>query len=751
MDLHYFSDEDFHGSLKRFFKELGIPVSYIAVDPTTAGEILENTYKPNNPAHQLMDDVYVLGMVDDAAFKKQTDDLHPELREKAGKDCEGLLIFGVTLNSDKDRLPARGHMFEITRAFNREFHYMPVVVVFKYQQYISFANCERTAYDQKWREGEKVGRVSLLKDVDTRQPHTGHLEILQLMVIMRKGKGAITSFEGLYQYWREVLSISTLSKDFYKKLSDWYFWAVENITFPKDAKKDKDGKYSISVLRLITRLIFIWFMKEKGLIPPKLFEKDEMSSYLNDLSDNESTYYKAILQNLFFATLNTPIRERKFRTEKRCRKGWNKDFGDHHVYRHHKLFRPEADWKELFVEMPFLNGGLFDCLDNKRQGIYVDGFSATQKHQPVVPNLLFFAPKKQNKEYGVNLNKTYSTSKEKYELSGIIHILKSYKFTIAENTPLEQEIALDPDLLGIVFESLLAYYNPETQATARKQTGSFYTPREIVEYMVSESLKAYLENSLTDYYRNKLRSRASTPLSQADILGKTKPVQTRLAVNVKKLSSEEISSIRQKLGLLFDYNCLENPFNPEETRVLIKAVSKVRILDPACGSGAFPMGILDKMVYLLSKLDKDNTLWKILQIENIDELLQEVEADIKTAKNISIRDIREQTVAQLKERKKQIPKEFARNIQQPNFTRKLYLIRDCIYGVDIQDIAVLICKLRFFISLLVDTVVSRYKENWDIKPLPNLETKFVAANTLIDIKGQLPLKPESVTNLEEKN
>ncbi len=67
-------------------------------------------------------------------------------------------------------------------------------------------------------------------------------------------------------------------------------------------------------------------------------------------------------------------------------------------------------------------------------------------------------------------------------------IFDSYKFTIEENTPVEEEVALDPELLGKVFENLLASYNPDTKTTARKKSGSFYTLREIVDYMVDEAL-----------------------------------------------------------------------------------------------------------------------------------------------------------------------------------------------------------------------------------------------------------------------
>ena len=108
-----------------------------------------------------------------------------------------------------------------------------------------------------------------------------------------------------------------------------------------------------------------------------------------------------------------------------------------------------------------------------------------------MPNELFFS-----EPQSVNLNAVYDTKNSQYTVRGLIHILNRYKFTIAENTPIEEEVALDPELLGQVFENLLAAYNPETGTTARKQTGSFYTPREVVNYMVDESLIAYLKNTL---------------------------------------------------------------------------------------------------------------------------------------------------------------------------------------------------------------------------------------------------------------
>ena len=180
--------------------------------------------------------------------------------------------------------------------------------------------------------------------------------------------------------------------------------------------------------------------------------------------------------------------------------------------------------------IPFLNGGLFECLDapskeDATQILRVDGFSDRNDNPLYVPNELFFSD-----ERTVDLNAAYGTREKRHKVRGLIHILSSYKFTIAENTPIEEEVALDPELLGKVFENLLAAYNPETEATARKQTGSFYTPREIVNYMTDESLIAYLKNELITYSESQRTFSVTTPPSQLDFTKKADPVQRELDV-----------------------------------------------------------------------------------------------------------------------------------------------------------------------------------------------------------------------------
>ncbi|MBK9509762.1 MAG: N-6 DNA methylase [Cytophagaceae bacterium] len=399
-----------------------------------------------------------------------------------------------------------------------------------------------------------------------------------------------------------------------------------------------------------------------------------------------SKYYRAILQNLFFATLNQPCKQRDFRAD-------GKHQNVTQLMRYKSYFKDPEYFVELMeAKVPFMNGGLFECLDKPhetlkgKQGgdriIYVDGFSDRADNDLLVPDFLFF-----DADEEVDLSKDYGTTKyKKSKTRGLITILKSYKFTITENTPIDEEVALDPELLGKVFENLLASYNPETKTTARKQTGSFYTPREIVDYMVDESLIGYLKTNLT-------------------------------------LEAEDLD---EKLHQLVSYSGI-NPFENDEStpKAIIRALDKCTILDPACGSGAYPMGILQKMVHILHKIDPKNTEWKNRQLRRVDNAITELEQLDDTS-------LRESTIRELEAQKADIEESFANN--ELDYGRKLYLIENCIFGVDIQPIATQISKLRFFISLVVDQKVETAKDNFGVRPLPNLETKFVAANTLIGIE-----------------
>ena len=482
------------------------------------------------------------------------------------------------------------------------------------------------------------------------------------------------------------------------------------------------------MIRLLTRLIFVWFIKEKGLVPDSLFNPRNLDGILENLDPQESTYYKAILQNLFFATLNQEMNTAQQPNNRRFRGERRQHYNITSLYRYKDYFIAPDDALRKFETIPFLNGGLFECLDapskeDATRILRVDGFSDREDNPLSVPNMLFFS-----EEQTVDLNAAYGTRGKRHKVRGLIHILGSYKFTIAENTPIEEEIALDPELLGKVFENLLAAYNPETEATARKQTGSFYTPREIVNYMTDESLVAYLKNEFVAHSEAQRTLATITPPSQLDFTKQADPVQTELDVETVSLSDEQKAEIEQKLRELFAYNDKPHRFDEAETGVLIKAIDTLKILDPAVGSGAFPMGVLHRLVFILGKLDPRNEQWKQRQIDR-------VESTIEIAGEIDDSAFRESTIRDLEGEIESINEAFERN--ELDYGRKLYLIENCIYGVDIQPIATQIAKLRFFISLIVDQQVDDSQENRGVRSLPNLETKFVAADTLIGVDKPL--------------
>ncbi len=574
---------------------------------------------------------------------------------------------------------ARGKFSAIARQINRIFP-MPVMVFFRHQSQLTIAVINRRM--NKLDESKDVlGKVTLIREIDCAQPHRGHLDILfslALPNLVHPQKKPITDFDTLHGAWERIFNVELLNERFYRELANWYFWALPQVEFPADLEADDEKRCATGLIRLLTRLIFCWFLKEKGLIPENLFHPTDLAKLLKGFdpeSETSSTYYQAILQNLFFATLNQRMgKDAKGQSYRVFAKdeGFAKNratYDVNNLYRYEALFhdKPDAALAQ-FADIPFLNGGLFECLDRTEDGTdkkrYLDGFSRNPKKRSTVPDRLFF-----DSGETADLSAVYDDKKRKAEkVTGLIPILNRYKFTIVENTPIDQEIALDPELLGKVFENLLAAYNEETKTTARKQTGSFYTPRSIVDYMVDESLKAHLTRAL-----------------------------------VEKAGMKEPDA-RAGLDLLFAYTEKNHPFTASEVACLIAAIDALKILDPACGSGAFPMGVLHKLVYILGKLDPDNERWKATQLAKLDS-------------------------APMRE---ELERAFTDN--NDDYGRKLYLIENCLYGVDIQPIAIQITKLRFFISLVCDQKTNRNKrDNRGIRPLPNLETKFVAADTLTGV------------------
>lgn len=491
---------------------------------------------------------------------------------------------------------------------------------------------------------------------------------------------------------KEAFSVEALTKEFYNNLFEWYQWAMDEhtgITFPNSPETHADDRKLLSeaIIRMITRLMFVWFIKQRGIVPNALFQQDKLLEIIRDFqpeSMEQDNYYRVILQNLFFATLNCQPDKRKY---VKSFHGMSNEQGVKTCYRCQEELLDQKAFLKLMKPVPFLNCALFDCLDrqeDKKHGIpelLLDGFSSKKQRQAHVPNGLFFDRKR-----------------------GLIKLFDLYEFTVDENNADDSDVALDPELLGKVFENLLGAFNPETQETARKATGSFYTPREIVDYMVEESLKNYLKTKVP----------AADDARLADLFDRTKAAEDA--------------------PVLFDDN---------EIKALLDALYNCKILDPACGSGAFPMGVLHCMVRLFGRLDPHN----VVQREKLMERYRSDSAAL--ASELSPED--------RAERLETLEKQMREGQMFPDYARKLYLIENCIYGVDIQPIATQISKLRFFISLLCDQLRTSWDpdgDNYGLLSLPNLEAKFVCANTLLSLPklsgGELALSSGNVAELRQQ-
>ena len=462
--------------------------------------------------------------------------------------------------------------------------------------------------DLKWEEGRRVKkeysnprRYSFFLGPETKT-HTPETYLIK--------KGRIKDFEDL----KNRFSIEVVNKDFYTQIAILFTKLAGGKRTIGRTKYDEKGSLQLPStfddtikkefsVRLIGRLIFCWFLKKKSSDKGSPLLSEELLS--SNSVTQSSNFYHNVLEPLFFETLNTPIKQRK---------------------KEYQI--------PLWSQIPFLNGGLFTPE-------YHDYYQVDQLGISKYINILK-VPNNWLKE--------------------LFDIFEIYNFTIDENTPVDIELSIEPEMLGRIFENLLAEINPETGNSARKSTGSYYTPRTIVEYMVDESLKQYL-------------------------LSKT------------NLDENKISS-------LLAYEEEEVSLSEPEKDVVLNALDVIKIIDPACGSGAFPMGILQKMLLILQKIDPESEKWLLKKLSKIDN-------------NI-------------------VKKEITTKLQNANwnYVHKLGIIQSSIYGVDIQPIAVDISKLRFFLSLIVDEKIDDLKNNRGIEPLPNLEFKFVCGNSLIGLPGK---------------
>jgi len=411
--------------------------------------------------------------------------------------------------------------------------------------------------------------------------------------------GPVTDFDNL----QFRFSVEAVNKDFYKEIAGHFYEligkygdngkVIKNPALHLPGKKTRIEDLQNYSVRLLGRIIFVWFLNQKTSALGK-------SLLPIDLLTGTTAKQKNILHDqiepLFFEVLNKQLNER----ESKFQKG-------------------------QYAEVPYLNGGLFHATEGEAGDFYN---SKTRKSQIEIPDSWF---------------------------ESLFQTLITYNFTIDENLENDVDLSIDPEMLGRVFENLLAEINPETGKMARKSSGSYYTPRKIVNFMVDNSIKQYL-SAKTNILEQKIKALLTT----------------------SKLDD------------------VENPLSESEKSLVVEAMKEFKILDPACGSGAFPMGLLQKIMWVLQEVDP-------------------------TGENFLEGDDYAGT-------------EHRMTSKGLDYLRKRRIIRDSIFGVDIQSFAVEIAKLRCFLTLIVDQEIDDSSPNRGIVPLPNLDFKFVVANTLVPLE-----------------
>ena len=682
--LQSLSVNDFGYQATKLLHTLGYESERIVHDRfVTASEFIrdypvDRTTQSENKFLTEVKSVRILFQLTDTEIDTRQERLFNEKTFDSGKN-KSFVFVAVELASSKY---PRGQYALFTREINKRFG-MPVIVLFKTISNLYTISFVHRRENRRDSTRDVLGPISLIREIRSKEPNRAHIDILEALMMDERLKWMEShnkpkNFDGLLDSWLNALDVEELNKRFYCELFAWFLHAVKHSRLPQTNLKSL--KPEEHTLRLITRLLFIWFIKQKGLVSDDLFNERKIQTLLKNYRHDGDQYYRVVLQNLFFATLNTKIDNRNFDDDP------NNTSSYHYI---DEMKKPEKLY-DLFNQTPFINGGLFDCLDDVNNLFRVDYFvnDPDQRRDYSIPNFLFFSSLEEGELKRVGERKSNSN------ISGLFTIFNKYHFTIEENTPLEQEVALDPELLGKVFENLLAAYNPETRETVRNQTGSYYTPRKIVDYMVDESLRLVL----------------------TDKVSKTIEEDTQV-----KVSKKQLNILEDKIRTLLDYsNDLSNyKLSISERKHIVRAISEIKIIDPAVGSGAFPMAVLHKLTLILNRIDDNNVIWERLQRDMAKE---------------KIKDVFEHEDKKLREIQLQHINIVFDEYRSKDFGRKLCLIQNNIYGVDIQPTAIQIAKLRFFISLAIEQEpTTNPNNNYGIHPLPNLETRFVAADTLMPL------------------
>lgn len=454
-----------------------------------------------------------------------------------------------------------------------------------------------------------------------------------------------------------AFSIEKVTDEFFNQYKDLYVKLYEHFENDRHVKSAIDTAgidNTRFTKKLLGQIVFLYFLQKKGWLGVAKNErwgtgKKRFVQELYDQAKDEAVnFFKDKLQYLFYEAL---AKERD---------------------------NVNSYYERFHCRIPFLNGGLFEA-DYDWQNANI-----------TIPESIFRNEEK-NKWGDIG--------------TGVLDVFDRYNFTIKEDEPLDKEVAVDPEMLGKVFENML-------DITERKSKGAFYTPREIVHYMCQESLIHYLDNAMN----SGTSSYQAIDSDQLSIFPGSANKKGNLKIEFEHSDNERVPKKDIETFIREGHFALENDQRvaakgesktyqyqlPESIRKnadsIDKKLSDIRICDPAIGSGAFPVGLLHELVNAMLVLKPHlsyNYLTKKLNDFGFDE------------------DSRKLSVVEVSE---------SRYI----YRLKRHIIQESIYGVDIDASAIDIARLRLWLSLVVD------EDDLDpIETLPNLDYKIVCGNSLI--------------------
>ncbi len=331
----------------------------------------------------------------------------------------------------------------------------------------------------------------------------------------------------------KAFSVEKITKEFlsqylslYQKLNNTIETIVKNDNNVKEEFENKKIKTSDFSKKLLGQIVFLYFLQKKGWLGvPKdknwgEGDRNFLRSLFKKCSEEKKNFFNDYLEVLFYNTLNNP-----------------------------RTNQADSTYSNYFdCKIPFLNGGLFEPVNNYDW----------QKKDLIIPNELFSNNEK-TKEGDIG--------------TGILDVFDRYNFTVQEDEPLEKEVALDPELLGKVFENLI-------EENLRKGQGAYYTPREIVHYMCQESLINYLATECE---------------------GKVKKEDIEILIKYGDITIEHdklvIARIEENPEYNGKYKKIKMPESIKNNAKLIdEKLENIRVCDPAVGSGAFPVGMMLEIV-----------------------------------------------------------------------------------------------------------------------------------------------------------